>query len=254
MINILRTRLLNLPASPDSTNEEFIESSFVPVTLTSNQAALRNLVFPGTFDRAYQNFIATLLVRLVTDSPFASDVLSLDSRVLLSNPALSGRQFNPAILISRTSSADSLGVSGELVPDVRAGIFSRSWQIKEANASSVLIADYKTGASISQTVTFDQGTSLRFNLNADGSLYARLSNVSSVPSGLNALVTASVPMSYGIIELADRIRLSAGTRALLFDIKDATLLGKCIENFDSDSRPDFIIAAALTAYVYSLEK
>ena len=254
MINILRTRLLNLSASPDSVNEEFIESSFVPATLTSNQAALRNLVFPGTFDRAYQNFIATLLVRLVADSPFAVDIWDLDPRVLMSNPALYGSQFNPSILVHRTSNADSLDVSGELVPDVRAGVFSRSWQITRVSGSSVSILDYKTGVPTTQTVTFNQGTSLRFNLNADGSLYARLSNVSSVPSGLNALVTASVPMSYSIIELADRLRLSAGTRALLFDIKDTTLLGKCIEHFDSDSRPDFTIAAALTAYAYSLEQ
>lgn len=250
MINHLRTLLLNLPASPDAEREEFVEASFTTRSLNSNQSALAAAVFPGPFNRTYRNFIATALTRLVAASPFATDIWDLDPRVLLSDPVMSARGFNPSVSIVRIENANAVIVGGKLIPDVNSGVFTKKWQIRESGMFAVEILDFQTGAYSTQVVTFDEGSSLRIPL--DHSVYITLSEVSEVPAGLAAIVTANAPLSYSITDLESRL-LSSNVRQLMALPGRRELSIKCLEQFDSSHRPDLTIAAALTAYAYSFE-
>lgn len=251
MVNHLRSLLLNLASSPDAEGEELIEASFMPKTLTKNQSAVRNLIFPEKFSRKYGNFISTALTRIVMNSPFASDINALDSRSLLSDPVNAAQEFGSQITINPLTSASSLTVRGQILPNNRSGVFSEDWIISYASSSSVTILNPADGVPTTKTITFNEGSSSVFSINLEGSLTGQLLNVSAVPSGFLATVTAALPISYSIIDLARNLQLSSRVRSLMFIPNNETLSQKCLDYFESDSRPDLTVAAVLTAYAYS---
>lgn len=248
MVNHLRTLLLNLAASPDAAGEEFIESTFRPNILTSAQSALHSCVFPASFDRTYRNFIATLLTRLALDSPLAPELLALDPRTLLSDPALTVPGFTSSVTVERLASAASVRVTGSLTPQLNEGRFSRTWLITRTDSDEISLQSPGFPASL-ETVTFSANSSLSIRLEAASSLLLRLADVSAVPSGLRARVTATAPMSYDLFALLQRLQNSPNLRGL-FSASTRDLQAR----FDNDSHPEVAIAAALMAYALSFEE
>jgi hypothetical protein len=253
MVNHLRTLLLNLPASPDSAREELVEASFSPKLLTAAQSSIRRAVFPGNYDREYQNFIATLLHRLCYDSPFASDLKSLDPRVLVSDLSSDTVSFEPDVTIERITSADSVRVRGSLLANEEQGEFSKTWQIRYSSASELFVQDITGRTSRTETLTFSNGSSASFLLEGKSTLTVNLENVSSVPVGLRATITATSPMSYDLKSLYERLNSTGSVRSILPLSSVEPVRQKCRHYFGQSVRFDLSIAAALTAYAYSFE-
>jgi hypothetical protein len=254
MVNHLRCLLLNLPASPDAPGEEFVESSFQARLLDASQAALRGAVFPQPFGRPYLNFIATALTRLAYDSIFRDSLLALDSRMLLSDPAVDAAGFASGATIQKINSADSVRVTGTLAADTTNGIFTRTWVITKVSDTQIGVWDGLTGQTSTATLTFTGNVSSPVSIEVRSSLQLRLFDVSVVPVGLQATVTANVPMGYDLLDLHRRMQNSTGVRQLFFSPAVAPVAEACRRAFDNVSHPDASIAAALTAYAYSFQE
>jgi len=246
MVNHLRTLIVNLPPSVLSDNEQFIESGFRSVSLSSNQVKVSNAIFPNTYDRAYINFIATLVSNVCYDSPFKQDLIALDARTLMTNTQ---PLFVSTLDITASTNASSLIVGGALIKDERLGVFAKSWNLSYTSGTTITILNNKTKESSIADLTFSSNVSSSFALENSG-IQGKLLNISAVPFNFAATVAASCPMSYSLMSLLDRIRAN-DCSSLIFKNPNKELRAKMIDYFQDDARPDHSIAAILTAYAYS---
>lgn len=69
MTNHFRTLILNLPPVPGGGIDfaQYIDNRFVPVSLDGPEAALRGAIMSGGTDRPRQEFLATMMFRLIMD-------------------------------------------------------------------------------------------------------------------------------------------------------------------------------------------
>lgn len=252
MVNHLRSLILNRRGMPDEDGEELIESSFNPRSMTQAQEAVRAAIFPGEFPHPYQNFIATILARIIRDSPLLSLMDKLDSRHLMSEP--SSRGFESQLTVDRIANAASVVVTGRYHPRPGHGIFSRGWKLQYSDPSHLLIQDLQTDATSIVPVAFINNSSESIHLEPESTLRVRLSNVSAVPAGLYAVVSAQEPMEYDLFTLEERFRNSGPIRNLFLQVPNQAVAAECRSGFDHHNRSDWAIASVLTAYAYSFEE
>ena len=127
MVNLFRTLILNELPEPQEVNEQFIDPAFSPVGLQQAEASVRSLLIQDHFPRSYRNFIATLLTRLVMQSPVAALLDAVDSRTTIDFSQNLVDSLQDTVTLVRQKNADSLFVTGKFNAHPESGQFLGSW-------------------------------------------------------------------------------------------------------------------------------
>ena len=221
MVNQIRTLLLNLPAtSAIADNEEFIPTDFTPSAFDSREADIYKAIFPSEWPRSYKNFVATLLANTIMDSDAWNDYGSKFDQRLSYDPRknLSIDLSKSDIVINRIFNANCLVVNGTFQPDAANGLFSNSWTFSRGDIGLLNIFYSNWQQTETLPVFFNSDVSLPINL--FNGLTAYLVGVTSVPVNFSAVVQASSPPGYSVMDLYSRMSVSTQIPTIVTTIDD----------------------------------
>ena len=253
MINHLRTLLLN--ELPDSTadNEQYVPSTFRPILLPPDAAAVRAILIDQSWPRPYRNFVATLLSNITMDTPFASWLDRLDDRTTISPRTNAVASIQNTVSVQNVTAAQSLSVTGVFASNPAKGVFSGDWRIQKVDDTHVSILNLHDASLRVVPVTFTGDTTAPLPIDPSAALVFQLVGVSSVPAGMNAIVRAANSMTYDVMDAINRLR-SDGNAVDVFRQKGGAAIAPMLaDTFHNSPRPDLALAAILTAYAYRLE-
>ena len=249
MVNHLRTLLLNELPAPGEANEQYIDPRFRPFPLSGDQATFRSLILPDVFPRAYKNFIATSLARLVQASPFADIVDAVDPRSTLDFTQNVVDDIQDRVTVQRLNNGDSLQVVGRFVSDATKGIFAGQWNLTRGE-DGVLITDAKTEKQWVVPVEFDGDVTPLYPLSPRGDLSFRFLGVQAIPD-FSVLVTATNAMTCDLVDLLTKINGAERCQNLVNNLASQDSRTRLMGGISS-GRPDVALSALLVGYALSL--
>lgn len=167
MINHIRTLLLNLPADATfaTPGEEFIPSSFSPVTLSPTLAMAHSILFGTAPDRLGVNIRVRQILTVIETSPLASYLTELDPRITydLSTPL----EVTPGVTVL---GALPLNVHGRLDDVDSTGRCRWQYTIRLNETTATLIRETPPRLETDIVVTYTNGLSASTSLPGSSAL------------------------------------------------------------------------------------
>lgn len=253
MINHFRCLLLNEPPDLLARHEQYVPRDFRGLPLPADAAAVRSALIDQKWPREYRNFVATLLSNLVMASPFAQWINKLDDRTTLDPLANAVSSLQNRVTVDRVSAASSVTATGIFVSRPALGLFSGAWQLQKIDDTHVSILNLQDASSLAVSVSFTGDTTTPQLIDPENTLSFQLVGVSTVPTGLSAIIRADNSMTYDTMTALTKLRSDGVATDIFRQKEDVSLMNMLADAFHNSQRPDFAMAAILAAYFYRLK-